>query len=73
MGPPNNWTKEMVDRNIFAKYSKTITNFSQYDKNSIMHYGIPNELTIGDFEVGWNTVLSEVDKEFITDQYPQES
>jgi hypothetical protein len=37
-----------------------------------MLYAIPNELTIGDFEVGWNTVLSPADKEFIAAIYPRE-
>ncbi len=70
MGPPNNWTREEVDHNLFEKYDKTITNFSQYDKNSIMHYPISNELTIGDFEVGWNTQVSATDKAFIGTMYP---
>ena len=37
-----------------------------------MLYAIPNELTIGDYEVGWNRQLSEVDKEFISTMYPLE-
>ncbi|WP_293306919.1 M12 family metallopeptidase [Pedobacter sp. UBA5917] len=68
--PPNNWSQADVDNNLFAKYSTTQTNFSAYDKASIMHYAVPNELTIGDFEVGWNTVLSPTDKSFIASVYP---
>jgi hypothetical protein len=71
-GAPNNWPRSTVDHNIFAAYSRTITNFSEFDKQSIMLYAIPNELTIGDFEVGWNRVLSETDKTFIQTQYPFE-
>jgi Astacin (Peptidase family M12A) len=71
MGPPNNWTKEQVDSNIFQRYSKTETNFTTFDKNSIMLYAIPNSLTIGDFEVGWNRILSNVDKEFMRKIYPK--
>lgn len=71
-GPPNNWSRQQVDRNLFAAYSKTITNFSQFDKQSIMLYAIPNELTIGDFQVGWNRILSETDKSFVGTQYPFE-
>jgi len=67
---PNYWTTADVDNNLFAKYSTTQTNFSAYDKTSIMHYAVPNELTIGDFEVGWNTVLSPTDKSFIASVYP---
>ena len=50
--PPNSWTKEQIDRNIFAKYSATVTNASAFDPESIMLYAIPNSLTEGDYEVG---------------------
>jgi hypothetical protein len=69
-GPPNNWTRDQVDQNIFARYSRTTTNFSAFDRSSIMLYAIPNELTIGDYEVGWNRVLSDTDKSFMRAQYP---
>lgn len=68
-GPPNYWTKSMVDYNIFEKYSKEGTNFSQYDRNSIMHYSVPKELTDGVFEIGMNKALSDMDKEFISAMY----
>jgi hypothetical protein len=70
MGPPNNWTKEGVDSNLFQRYSQNITQFSAFDRDSIMLYAVPNEFTIGDFEVGWNTQLSALDKEFIAVAYP---
>ncbi len=71
MGPPNYWTKEQVDQNLFARYSKDITQYSAFDPKSIMLYPIPNEFTIGDFEVGFNTTLSDVDKSFIATIYPK--
>jgi Astacin (Peptidase family M12A) len=71
-GPPNNWTRQQVDHNLFAAYRKTTTNYSEFDKQSIMLYAIPNELTIGDYEVGWNRILSDTDKSFIETQYPFE-
>jgi hypothetical protein len=71
MGPPNNWTKQDVDRNLFQKYSAIETQFSQFDPRSIMLYPIPNEHTIGDFAVGWNTVLSDTDRSFIATMYPK--
>jgi hypothetical protein len=70
--PPNNWPRSTVDHNIFAAYGRTITSFSEFDRQSIMLYSIPNELTIGDFEVGWNRVPSETDKAFIGTMYPFE-
>lgn len=69
-GPPNNWTKEQTDVNLFQTYARDQTQFSAFDPQSIMLYPIPNEFTIGDFEVGWNTVLSDTDKQFISTIYP---
>jgi hypothetical protein len=69
-GPPNNWTKEQVDVNLFQRYSADITQFSAFDRNSIMLYPVPNDLTIGDFEVGWNKMLSQTDEQFIATLYP---
>lgn len=69
-GPPNNWTKAQVDNNIFAKYTTAQTNYSAFDKLSIMLYSIPESLTIGTYSVGSNTVLSTTDKNFIKTQYP---
>lgn len=65
------WSKEKVDHNIFRKYAQNITRYTDFDDKSIMLYAIPNELTIGDYEVGWNTKLSEVDKYFIGEMYPK--
>lgn len=69
-GPPNNWSKEDVDHNLFERYSRTVTNFSDYDPHSIMHYPIPDEHTLGDFSVGWNTEPSDIDKSFMQQMYP---
>jgi hypothetical protein len=69
-GPPNNWTPDQIDHNIFERYSSTLTNFSAFDGSSIMLYAIPNALTIGDYEVGWNRSLSDTDKAFVRAQYP---
>jgi serralysin len=66
--PP--WTTAMVDHNIFATYDALTTNFSGFDKESIMIYPIPNEHTIGDFEVKGNTTLSSTDKAYIAKIYP---
>ena len=72
MGPPNNWSKSDIDLNLFQRYSREITQFSEFDPKSIMLYAIPNEHTIGDYEVGWNNELSEIDKSFIRTCYPFE-
>jgi hypothetical protein len=71
MGPPNNWTKQQVDNNLFRTYDRTITQFSDFDRASIMLYPIPNAHTMGDYQVGWNGKLSETDKSFIGTMYPR--
>jgi len=71
MGPPNNWPREEVDHNIFDRYSKTITNYTDFDANSIMIYDLPAEFTLNNQPVGnYNTELSETDKTFIRILYP---
>ena len=70
-GPPNNWDRATIDRNLFARYSKTITQFTEgVDPQSIMMYAIPEELTVGTWSVGWNRTLSKNDKAFAAEQYP---
>jgi hypothetical protein len=32
---------------------------------------VPNELTIGNYEIGWNRVLSATDKQFASTAYPK--
>ncbi|WP_426291993.1 hypothetical protein ACN9ML_18335 [Dyadobacter endophyticus] len=64
------WTKADVESNIFAKYSRGVSN-SSYDKESIMHYAIPAYLlTDPAYAVGWNRELSKTDIAFIGQLYP---
>ncbi|MEI9909117.1 MAG: M12 family metallopeptidase [Bacteroidota bacterium] len=63
------WDKEMVDRQVFDRYSVTMTNKS-YDPKSIMHYPIPANFTTDGYKVGENYDLSENDKKLITELYP---
>jgi serralysin len=66
------WDKAMVDHNIFKRYSKTITNYSEYDESSIMIYHLPAQLTLDNVPVGkLNTELSQKDKKFIGLWYPR--
>jgi len=69
-GPPNNWDKAKVDYNVFRKYSRQQTQFSQYDSTSIMQYAINASWTLNGFSVPWNNVLSQTDKDFISAVYP---
>lgn len=70
-GYPNYWSKSDVDNNLFAKYATTQTQYSNYDKSSIMHYAVSSSLTTNGFSVGNNTVLSATDKSFIAQVYPK--
>jgi len=69
-GPPNFWSKEKVDVHLFQTYSTDKTQFSQFDRHSIMLYPVPRTLTDGVFEVGWNMTLSDLDKSFMSTIYP---
>lgn len=69
-GPPNNWSLEDIEHNIFYRYSESQTNFTRFDPHSIMAYPVPNEFTIGDFHVPFNTDLSEQDEAFMAWCYP---
>ncbi len=64
------WTKDEVDDQVFFRYSKSHTSFSKFDKKSIMLYAVPQALTVGNYAVGWNRVLSANDKSFIKTMYP---
>lgn len=64
------WSKADVDANVFKKLSTSTTNYSAYDRNSIMHYSIDKSFTLNGYSVGWNTILSSTDKNFIAKQYP---
>lgn len=70
-GPPNNWSKAEVDSNLFQKYSKSITQFTQLDVTSIMMYFFPPEFTTDGFGTPENKKLSPTDIDFIRKQYPK--
>jgi serralysin len=60
----DSWSQTQVDRQVFYKYSVSQTQFSDFDPESIMEYPVPNALTIGDYEIGWNTKRSETDRKY---------
>jgi Astacin (Peptidase family M12A) len=67
------WSQQDVDENIFDVYERDDTNFTSFDSSSIMQYAVPDDLTVGSFAIGWNTELSEMDKDFMRRQYPKGS
>lgn len=64
------WKEEDVINQIFSEYEHDKIRGSALDKKSIMMYPVSESITVGDFRVGWNTRLSEMDKEFIRSVYP---
>jgi hypothetical protein len=63
------WDQTKTTANVLSRYETTETNYTAWDRSSIMEYAIPKELTLGGFEIGWNSELSEEDKRFIHQQY----
>lgn len=68
-GPPNYWSRDDVDRNLFQTYDGDLTVHTALDPQSIMMYPIDPQFTEDGFQVGWNRTLSETDKQFIAKIY----
>jgi hypothetical protein len=67
---PMSMSRVDVDVNIFNKYAATNTNFSSYDRFSIMHYSIPPELTLDGMSSPRNSEFSYTDIEYAGKIYP---
>src|SRR5262245_26657989 len=68
-GPPHNWTASQIQINMFNTLKKGETNFTKFDKDSIMLYPIPARWTNDGFSSVLNTKLSSSDVQFIRKQY----
>lgn len=69
MGYPNYWSKAQVDTNVFEAYSADSVKSTEFDPESIMLYPIPEEFTLNDYWVDWNTDISPTDAAFVRDVY----
>ena len=70
-GPPNNWSREKTDVNLFRLYRRWGTRTTKFDRESIMLYPIPREhVKDPTFAVGWNRSLSATDINAISRWYP---
>jgi hypothetical protein len=65
------WSKTDIDLNLFKVENNPDTYTGTYDKKSIMHYRVPNELTHGNWQVGDNLEISAQDKINIRKIYPR--
>ncbi|MNJ37472.1 Astacin (Peptidase family M12A) [compost metagenome] len=62
----------MVNEMVLKKLEDDSLRKLPYDRHSIMHYPISNELTLGDWEIGHNAEISEKDKAFMRMVYPHD-
>jgi hypothetical protein len=69
MPPRGNWSKKIVDDNLFKTYTEQETNFTEMDETSIMVYPIPAHWTENGISFDWNTDLSARDIDFIKKEY----
>lgn len=65
------WDRAQVDAQVFQRYDEGQVAFTEFDRDSIMLYPVPNSLTIGDFEIGMNRDLSKLDVEHLQSVYPK--
>lgn len=68
------WTEEEVRQQVLDRDHSSDYLTSGYDRDSIMHYPIPDELLLPAYRherVSWNTELSEKDKELARTAYPR--
>ncbi|NLF55331.1 MAG: hypothetical protein GX576_13215 [Thauera phenolivorans] len=68
-GPPNNWDREKIDHNVFARFDASTVVTTDFDKASVMIYTIPSNWTLDgkSFMPSWK--LSEGDVETIRKLY----
>lgn len=69
-GPPNYWSKAVVDANVFFKYNPVDVTATEFDPTSIMEYQIPGSWTCSGTGIPGGKVLSEKDKFLIGQIYP---
>ena len=66
----NKWDAAMVDIQVINKSDQNSTNYSAYDKFSIMHYYIPDDLLMSGSGAPDNKWLSAIDKQYARFWYP---
>ncbi len=68
-GPPNNWTLEQIEHNVFRKYSADQIRGTEFDGDSIMLYFFPDEWVVNGSGTKANDTLSDLDKAFIAGEH----
>jgi hypothetical protein len=71
-GPPNNWSRETVDFNVFRKMTAQEASATVFDPLSIMQYSVPASwLCPPSNGIPGGKVLSALDKRFMGEKYPK--
>jgi hypothetical protein len=66
----DDYARRAVDERYFNLLDASQFDYSPYDPQSIMHYPVRQDWTLGDFRIDLNRVLSEKDKAFMAKAYP---
>ena len=67
------WSAEEVQQQVLNRDNSSETQFTEFDPTSIMEYPVDKRLTTNGFEIGMNTTLSAMDKDFISRIYPKKN
>ncbi|ETS64624.1 hypothetical protein PaG_01094 [Moesziomyces aphidis] len=68
------WSDKQVHDQVLDVYNQyDVSDYSQVDVTSIMHFPQPKELTGLDQDIGYNKELSDLDKAYVVVQYPREN
>lgn len=68
------WPDQQIYDQVINVYKmKDVSNFSEVDTKSIMHYPQPKELTGLKQDIGYNKELSDLDKAYMVLQYPRDT
>lgn len=69
-GQTQGWDRRMVDFQVLNRAAPKQLRTTGFDVDSIMMYPCPEELTLGNFSVGWNTMLTRSDIALLRELYP---
>ncbi|KAF5242674.1 hypothetical protein FANTH_8583 [Fusarium anthophilum] len=68
------WTTQQIYDQVINVYNKSdVSNYSQVDIHSIMHYPQPKELTGLKEDIPYNEKLTDLDKAYMILQYPRKT
>ncbi|MBL9131165.1 MAG: matrixin family metalloprotease [Verrucomicrobiaceae bacterium] len=68
--PAMGWNDQMTKDWVLTREKASNHIVGPYDPESVMHYPVPEELTIGKFSTVWRARLSKGDITFIHERYP---